>query len=135
MFSVIQQCEVLKITQISKLTTVELVEKYLQAFSPSLQFVNSSHLVYGDSSFKFAFVNFSSIEDAEVAVKAINGTGLFGHENNLQTKEQLSMQLTQTFFHYLKAISIKGDEALKIAYLSLKRHTLTLNHLSSSKQR
>ena len=90
MFNVIQQCEVLNITQIPKLTTVELVEKYLQTFGPSLLSVNSSHLEYGDSSFKFAFVNSSSIEDAEVPVKAINGRHLEGHSliAKIQNEEQ-----------------------------------------------
>ena len=68
-----------KVTQIPKFATVGLFAKYLQTFSPSLPPINSSHLKDGDSSFKFAFVNFSSIEDAKVAVKAINKRPLEGH--------------------------------------------------------
>ena len=68
-----------KVTQIPKFATVNLFAKYLQTFSPSLPPINSSHLKDGDSSFKFAFVNFSSIEDAKLAVKAINMRPLEGH--------------------------------------------------------
>ena len=68
-----------KITKIPKLATVKLFEKYLQTFSPSLPPISSTHLKDSDSSFKFAFVNFSSIEDAKVAVKAINRRPLEGH--------------------------------------------------------
>ena len=56
------------------------------------------------------------------------------HENNHQTKEQPLMQLKQSFSTTQEGLlmSIKGDEALTIAGLSLKRHTLTLDHLPTS---
>ena len=98
---------------------VELFAKYLQTFSPTLPTINSSHLKDSDSSFKLAFVNFSSIEDAKVAIKAINRRHFKGHSLivKIQDEEQFRSEITSPLQPAQTGKSSKG-KSIKVSNIS-----------------
>ena len=85
----------------------------------NLPTINSSHLKDSDSSFKLAFVNFSSIEDAKIAVKAINRRYLEGHSLivKIQDEEQFRSKMTSPLQPAQTGKSSKG-KTIKVSNIS-----------------